>query len=122
MLRFAGTFALKGKKAKKEAPRRKAREAPFYENMALTFPAAFRVVVNGNIATWRCWCKCPGFVRVFYLVPFLGFLVPFYGLFLRPGVLHSVPLLFPVYGVFEGFQGIPAHSCHFVKAPRLVFK
>ena len=88
--------------AKKEAPRRKAREAPFYKIMALTFPAAFRVVVNGNIATGRCWCKCPGFVRVFYLVPFLGFLVPFYGLFLRPGVFHSVPLLFPVYGVFKG--------------------
>ena len=31
MLRFDSTFALKGKKAKKEAPRRKAREAPFYE-------------------------------------------------------------------------------------------
>ena len=54
--------------------------------MALTVPAAFRVVVNGNIATGRCWCNSPGFVRVFPLVPFLGFLVPFYGLFLRPGV------------------------------------
>lgn len=64
MLRFAGTFALKGKKAKKRSPPAQSTGSPLYENMALTFPAAFRVVVNSNIATGRCWCKCPGFVII----------------------------------------------------------